>query len=486
MRLIAVAALTSVVLAGCTTSVPQSTGPALTGPALTAPVPSVPGEGTPGATEAPRSGTPAGTEVATATPEAPSATSGPATSGPATALHDTIAYVRASTGDEIRVIRPDGTDDRSLWSHGLDDPSAVYEVWSLAWSPDSSELAFASTHEDWCSINSSDLFVIAADGTSSRRVTQAPACAELAAYPQGTVRFPVDYPGLLGDSFTGFVYLQGAPTLQSVSLPPGGSGEVVFESVADFGDGILQTPSVVTGAGRDFAIGSAVDVLPGGSVTAPDLTLFQPTVFWEARSPTWRQDGSMLGYAYGFNSLSGIVPRPSPVDFGTSLVGADAVVANLILHLAWGPTPESADRLLYQGTEAGTSEGIYLTSQGATAAGDELLTFDAWDIVKGLAWMQDASGFVFSVTDQDILDAPQSNVYHYAFADGQTTRVTDLTGEFAGLLSVSVDGRSLVFERAAAEDGLGSLVDPELWIVGLDGAGLRLLAEDAMAPAWSR
>src|SRR5688500_11762742 len=411
MRRIAVVALISVVLAGCVTSVPQSTRPAVSAPATTSPFSSVPGEGTPGATEAPGSATPAGTEAVTATPKAPSATT-----GPATALHDTIGYVRASTADEIRIIQPDGTEDRSLWSHGLDDPSAVYEVWSLAWSPDSSELAFASTHEDWCSINSSDLFVIAADGTSSRRVTQAPACAELAAYPQGTVRFPVDYPGLLGDSFTGFVYLQGAPTLQMVSLPPGGSGEVVFACVAYFGDGFLQMPSVVTGYVRDFAIGSAVDVLPGGSVTAPDLSLFQPTVFWEARSPTWRQDGSLLGYAYGFNSLSGIVPRPSPVDFGTSLVGADAVVANLILHLAWGPTPESADRLLYQGTEAGTSEGIYLTAQGATAAGDPLLTFDAWDIVKGLAWMPDASGFVFSVTDHDILDAPQSNVYHYAFA----------------------------------------------------------------------
>jgi Tol biopolymer transport system component len=53
-------------------------------------------------------------------------------------------------------------------------------------------------------------------------------------------------------------------------------------------------------------------------------------------------------------------------------------------------------------------------------------------------------------------------------------------------VSVSPDGQSIAFERAAEVDTFGSLTDPEVWIVGRDGSGLRLLVEDAMAPAWSR
>lgn len=80
-----------------------------------------------------------------------------------------IAYVSADSWDEIRLINADGSGDRLLWSHGQTDPGdaadtrGIYNVLSLAWRPDGSEVAFASTHEMWCSLNTSDIFSIRTD-----------------------------------------------------------------------------------------------------------------------------------------------------------------------------------------------------------------------------------------------------------------------------------------------------------------------------------
>lgn len=185
----------------------------------------------------------------------------PADNGSATPLHNTVAYVRGDTADEIRLVAPDGSGDRLLWAHGQDDPSEVYAVWSLAWRPDARALAFASTHENWCSLNHADIFSLGADGSGYRRVTEAPACTDLAAYPKGTVQVPVENPSY--ETFVGFIYFQGAPGIQQVSLPPGGSGVVTFEDVADFGSGEdgLQLATVIVGVNREVAIGTAVSTL---------------------------------------------------------------------------------------------------------------------------------------------------------------------------------------------------------------------------------
>ncbi len=151
-------------------------------------------------------------------PSAPTGTALP----PAGAVRDAIAYVPADKADSIRLVALDGTGDSLVWEHGPEDPSEVDDVWSLEWSPDARELTFASTHENWCSINASDVFVVAADGSGYRRVTQAPACADLGGYPSGAVRMPTEYVSFTGDTFFGFVYVQGAPSIVPAALAPGG------------------------------------------------------------------------------------------------------------------------------------------------------------------------------------------------------------------------------------------------------------------------
>lgn len=402
-------------------------------------------------------------------------------------VHDTIAYVTAD-GDAIRLVNPDGGDDRLLWAHGQADPEGVHGVWSTSWRPDATELAFVSTHENSCSLYHSDVFVIAADGADVRRVTQPPGCEALADEPTGTVRVPVRNDGF--DSFSGFFYFQGAPGIQAVNLPPGGSTILVFEEVADFGDGDagIQFGTVIHGASREIAASSAVDVIAGGTVTTGSVNVFVPAAGWEVRDATWSADGERLGYVLNFASLWTSDPFPEPLEFGTAILPSEPDMPFLANHLAWGPTEATADQLLYAGTELGDAVSIYRVAEAAGDAGEPLVSFPSTDPVLGLAWLPDGSGLVYAVAEGDFFGEERAgNLFLLRFGDGAPERLTSFTGEFAGRLAVAPEGDRIVFERADALDAVGgsSLVEPDLWLLSLDGGEPTLLVEGAAAPSWS-
>jgi hypothetical protein len=164
-------------------------------------------------------------------------------------------------------------------------------------------LAFASTHENWCSINYADIYAVSAISSGYRRITQAPDCNALADYPQGTVQIPVVNNSILGESVDVFLYFQGASGVKQVSLPPNGSTVVTFTDVADFGD-VVQFAVEIKGADRTVHASTAVYVQAGATVQT--ATVYVPggvASGLEARWPTWRRDGSKVGYVTGFNSL---------------------------------------------------------------------------------------------------------------------------------------------------------------------------------------
>jgi hypothetical protein len=393
----------------------------------------------------------------------------------------TIAYVRADSLDEIRLIEPDGGGDRQLWAHGRPDPNAVYAIGSLAWRHDGTELAFSSTHEFDCSLNESDIFV-AAVGAAARRVTQAPGCAALAGLPHGRVVVPVRNVGF--DAVTGFLYYQGAPGVQAVTLPPGGSATVTFEQVADFGDEIQAPVLILPLDGvRQIGFGAAADVKAGQTVTTGEFPISgSGNPQWGAAWPAWSSDGAALSFVFAFSSIYQIDPRPAPLEFGTRLLPEEAVTDFADL-LAWGPAPARAGQLLYAGNTAFDREGVYLATASSVEPGEPLVAYEVYENIRGLAWLPDGSGFVYSVTEMNEMIEPASaNLFLYSFATGRAQRLTSFADTFAGQLSVSPDGQQIVFERSPAHDGSGPT---DLWLVGRDGAGLRLLAENAARPAWS-
>lgn len=391
----------------------------------------------------------------------------------------TIAYV-AATGDEIRLVEPDGSGDRRLWAHGLADPSEVYGIYNMAWRPDGRELAFASTHENWCSINYSDVFAIGAAGSGYRRITQAPACGALASYPKGTVQVPVKNVSIFGSSFTGFVYFQGAPSLQPISLPAGASTVVTFQDVADFGPSALQVGAYIDGANRVHSISTAVDVQAGKTVVAGQMSLTPPNNNgWEPRSPTWRSDGASIGYVYGYGALYGISANPEPVEYGRRVVNPSTTMG-IVEYMAYGPTAATANQILFQGN-GDDGIGIYLAAEGDTAIAPPLVT-SGFELIRGLTWLPDGSGFVYAVEEYENYEVARANVFEYTFASKQPRRLTNFADTYAGQLSVSPDGTRIVFDRSTARDNTGT---SDVWIMNRDGSGQQLLARDGYAPAWS-
>src|SRR5688572_14484 len=77
-----------------------------------------------------------------------------------------IAYVRGDT--EIRLISPDGSNDRRLWTHA--DAHEGLGINELAWSPDGIELAFSSGHESVTSFYHADIFSMKPNATGLRRI----------------------------------------------------------------------------------------------------------------------------------------------------------------------------------------------------------------------------------------------------------------------------------------------------------------------------
>ena len=207
-----------------------------------------------------------------------------------------IAYVRPddATGDEIRLIQPDGSNDRRIWSVGQPDPNKVEKIWDLDWRPDAGALAFNSNHERACSLFDFDIYAIWPDGGGYRRMTNGPACAGLASYPKGRVTVTV-YNATTRGPF--FVYVQGAPDAQQIFVSQGSSRTVMFNDVADFGDGFQQQAVVIEGfpSWRYLAPLALADVKPGQTVHAGRLDVAGDGIRnFGAYAPSWRSDGARL------------------------------------------------------------------------------------------------------------------------------------------------------------------------------------------------
>ena len=386
-------------------------------------------------------------------------------------LPGTIAYVRDNdaTGDEIRLIEPDGSNDRRIYSTGIPDPYGdVFKVTELDWRPDASELAFAAEHEQACSIHESDIYAIRPNGSGYRRITSGPACAALQSYPKGRVTVIVR-------NFTAntalYVYVQGAPDALPVL---GNTATVVFDDVADFGDGVLQQAVVIGGAGRWIGSLAQADVKPGQTVSAGTLDV-RGAAFEQfgARLPRWHSDGSRLGWI--LSGCAGIWQssvNPPDGDHGSSVLGPGVFAC----VMDWGPTVK-ANQIVYG--IYGIDYGIYLLTEGDTGTGERLITWDDFGLVLDIQWLPDGSGFLFEKTGGFNTNG---NIFAYSFATREITQLTHFTNEFAGGFSISPDGQYVVFERGPQ---LGFEGTYDVWVMRRNGTEMRRLVQNGMLPAWS-
>ncbi len=413
---------------------------------------------------------------------------------PAQAYDDpgTIAYVRSNdaTGDEIRLIEPDGSNDRLLWNTNVPDLPELEQISSLAWRPDASELAFASRHEEACSFYNSDVYTIHADGSGYRRVTSPPACGQTGGLPTGTVNVYIDNWTDSNGPF--YVYFEGAPGPKIITLAPGNATTVTFTNVADYGN-FKQWAVVIFGVIRFYSVSGNADILPGQAVsTTGYVDMWDGSSSWGWTNPTWRSDGSEISYAF-----DGITPYSIPASST-----APGMIGSLLFDIApvdfpyyypafftWAPSGPYEDQLLYTAwtydSDSNFTEFIFLGTAGSTSAGDALVNVgeSLGQTTLGLAWLPDSSGFLYSKTEGFNAYA---NIFKYSFATGTSTRLTNFTSGYPRRMSISPDGAHIVYEYQATGDYTDLIYNLDLWMMDRYGNGQTLFVENARAPAWSQ
>jgi len=374
-----------------------------------------------------------------------------------------IAYER---GNEIRLINSDGSNDRRLWQQPL--PDGFRGISGLQWRPDGRALAFTSDYQNTCSIYDGDVFTVNADGTGLRRVTNSPACGDLAAFPKGTVKVRVEN---LTTESQFLMYAEGAPTAILTTIAPGAIVDVTLSGVADLGN-FAQQVIAINGRYRWYDPAVSVDVKAGQLVTSPTRLVLraQGNVYANmgASNPAWHRSGSKIGFIFYEGILMQIAAVP-PIGGGDDLLLAPGagVIAGA---MAWSPTD---DRIVYNDLDT-----ISVVQPGAANAGEALIDKAGTELVLGLDWLPDGSGFIFAITG-GAFGQENSNIYEYNFADVTLTPITDFADDYAGALSVSPTGQEIVFEFVR------QIGDPsELWIVRRDGSGLRSLGVQGQSVDW--
>lgn len=383
--------------------------------------------------------------------------------GPADAV-GTIAYSR---DNEIRLVGTDGKNDRRLWQEPLEE--GAKGILGLEWRPDGGALAFASGYQWLCSQYSSDIYTIRADGSQLKRLTNSPACAELQKFPKGTVKIRIE--NASADSIFG-VYVEGAPETTVATISPGAIVDVTIPNVADLGD-FFQSVTVINGKFRYLDPSVTVDVKPSQTVSASNSFVLtgHGNVYANVRGtlPTWHRNGTEIGFLFYEGFMSQISANPPLAGPDSFILAANAnVVAD---HMDWSPI---SDWILYS-----SSQNISVVQPGASDGGIPIIDKDAYkELVFGLAWLPDESGFIFSISSGQY-DPEYSNIYEYNFEANQLWPITDFQSGFVGGLSLSPDAQEIVFEYSTDVQA-----PPQLKIIRRDGTGLRSLGIQGAFPSW--
>ena len=397
--------------------------------------------------------------------------------GPTSTGHGTIAYIR--NGTEIRLIEPDGSNDRRLWTQ----PDATKDLGidSLGWRPDGQELVFSSSHAAAVSVYHADLYSIRPDGSGYRKLTNAPDRSEYGHYPKGSVTVTVRndqpfYKESQASSGVFMVYVAGADAPQQITLPPRSSKTLAFNNVADFGN---HAQAIVAMWGKFRWVTPGVDVRAGTMVKAPAFAISGDGIeLLGAFRPVWRADGSRVSYRTGFCTISSVSFNPVAGEYSYDpLFGGKNPLGTCTWD--WGPTQSTMNQVLYSENASGGSS-VYRITEGGTHPGEKLTTYSDVDyqLLLDLHWLPDASGFLFS---NQTLMRDSANIFRYDFRTRQVTQITRLENEFTGAFSVSPDSRAIVFERSKSLDDNREI---DLWTVNIDGSNARLLTRNGFSPSW--
>jgi hypothetical protein len=420
-----------------------------------------------------------------------------------------IAYVGPSRdSQQIRLINPDGSEDRPLWQVPPN-TNRLNGIGELSWRSDASELAFDSGHDWQRSMNLRDIYSITPHGTGFRRLTRPPAASDASAYPIGTVTFWLDSYAQ-GDVQ---LYLEGADEPISFVAKMGYSYQIT-QTLADLGENVRQSirlydPYQLTDNWCNYNEVAWVDVVAGQTTDAGRINfgITDDHTCPQTIRPAWMYNNDELLYLFAEpttisfqeeNNLWQISSDAPPTEIGTRLLDYGQYLLEGRLFLVTpGRSAATADQLL-----AGVREDIGTSIFRAPIADPgqrEFIDLGSCELtceVAGLAWLPDGSGFVFSRFETYIGISgieEGSVIYRYTFADQQMTALYQIPDRAIGRLDVSPDGSQIVFEQSDQFDETTEnfwlepllLCPCQLWIVNSDGTNAHLFVDDGRAPVWS-
>ncbi len=420
-------------------------------------------------------------------------------------LHETaIAYVGSSTTNrEIRLINPDGSQDRLLWRI----PSEVHPpvgIGRLSWHPDGTRLLFDSDHDWQRSLAIRDLYTLSADGQTLSRVTNPPGPDSYARYQSGTVSFILDALEQ-GDVQ---LYITGASEPVSYFARLGESYRIT-QTVADLGKGIRQYMRLYDPDELSYYCNYSeegwVDVIPNETVDFGRLRFgIISSACPYAFSASWSHDGGRILYLM---REAGAIDPPHNIwltsenadinSNGARLLDMNRYVGRGSLYRAvLAPTAARGDELLFLEQNILGDNIVHTTITDATSQKSlDLGSCPYRCSVLDLVWLPDGSGIIVARLDRyaGTRTPPTGTLYRYTFADRKLTTIVSLPNEVIGRVAVAPDGRTIVFERGRSlKDSVNRVrrgeeiqCPCELWTIESDGSDLRQLTSDGRAPAWS-
>jgi hypothetical protein len=103
--------------------------------------------------------------------------------------------------------------------------------------------------------------------------------------------------------------------------------------------------------------------------------------------------------------------------------------------------------------------------------------------------LPDSTGFLYSA-EQTIYDewgipTHFGNIFEFNFNSHQSTQLTQFTSGFTHEISVSPDGKKVVFEYQATGDWKDDFISIDLYTMNRDGSNVSYLVKDGHSPAWS-
>jgi Tol biopolymer transport system component len=383
----------------------------------------------------------------------------------------------------IAMLDPNDRSVTQIWAH----PEGTFREWSnVAWNPEATRLAFVSDHDFQFSVFKSNIFSVKPDGSDVHRIPNTPTRQEIEEgdYPRVTVKGVLKADtGIAGDRYNIIMGVQG--TKAGTSLVVSGNETVSFtipdvpvlDSPDSFNQALILTYSSTTcngGIEYAFPVGS----VEGGSVDLGTVHFYGSNcigklISYRPFDLSWSHDGGDIGFTLlGLRKIN--VKATQEFDLTT----IESQGSGFSSNMAWSPVD---DRYLY--LDANLSSGgddLFIAEEGVEPT---LLAQHVADITP--SWLPDGSAFLYVGWPMEETLIDDHNIFQYDLTTGQIKQLTYFRNEHLQNLSISPDGRHLIFERH------DQILNPkrDLWMMNrLNPVDIWRITQSGefRAPNWSR